>query len=155
MYTRICLAYAVITGAALSATLPKARQNEGDPNASALTLGLQENVSTAATEALHIVNNATQQRSNQTSFYDVPLGDNSTTTRSANPMCDGVSFGYDLDRHSCFDAWRNMGLNSERASWGPRGPTYKYLYGLPARWSSGKSATKYLYDVVASIDGSL
>lgn len=155
MYARVWLACAVITGRALPATLPRGRQNERNPNDSALTLRLHGNVSTATTEALDTVNNATAQRSNQTSFYDVPLGDDSTTALNAGPWCDGNSFGYDLDRYSCFDAWRNIGLNPESAAWGPRGGKHKYQYGLPARWSSGTSATEYLYDVVASIDGSL
>lgn len=62
-----------------------------------------------------------------------------TTANNAIAQCSGAVYGSDLDRYSCFDAWRNMGLLPDRVSWGPRDSVINYQHRLPSRWSSGKT----------------
>ena len=151
MHSRVWLAYAVITGLALAATLPnKARQSKEGPNISPLTLVFPGNVSAATTEASYLddkpptVNDASQQSSNDSSLYDPPFGNDTVAASHASPMCDGLKYGRNLDEHSCFDAWRNLGLEPDPRTWGPRGGSYKFKYTLPARWSSGMPEKKIL-----------
>jgi len=64
--------------------------------------------------------------------YQVPVD------ASAYPKCNGVRFGTNLDRGSCFDVWQNIGLDRERISWGQRGISENFDVKLPYRWSSGR-----------------
>ena len=54
------------------------------------------------------------------------------------PRCDGRAYGSNLDRISCFDAWRSLWVGLQRISWGRRGASVYYDMKLPYRWSSGK-----------------
>ena len=151
MHSRVWLAYAVITGPALAATLPyRAQQGEQDPNILPLTLAFPGNVSAPTTEASYLndkpptVNDASPQASNDSSLYDQPFGNDTVAATRSLPMCDGLKYGRNLDEHSCFDAWRNLGLEPDPRTWGPRGPTHKFKYRLPARWSSGMPKKKML-----------
>ena len=145
MHSRVWLAYALITGSALSATLIRSPQTEDD----ILQLTRPENVSAATTGApnskndphvmLPSLHNASQKSSNYSSLYDIPIGQNLTTANNAIAQCSGAVYGSNLDRYSCFDAWRNMGLLPDRVSWGPRDSVINYQRRLPSRWSSGKT----------------
>ena len=85
--------------------------------------------------------NATDYLSNSTSLYDI-TSELNTPPRSI-PQCSGTIYGTDLERFSCFDAWRNMGLTPGRVAWGPRGRLERFQYTLPARWSSGRVASRH------------
>lgn len=143
--------YAVLFGHGLSATLPTASRREDILIASSSKLLIPGYVSAIMinTSSLHVspnvelvaLNNASLQPSNYSaSIYDLPFGYNLPAVATSAPQCDGTVYGSDLDRHSCFDAWRYIGLTAQRVSWGPRGPGHKFSYGLPHRWSSGRSA---------------
>lgn len=157
MHSRFCLAYALITGSALSATLPRLSQTDDD----ILQSIRPENVSAATTEApnskngLHVVlpslYKASQKPSNYSSLYDLSIGQNWTTASNAFAQCSSAIYGSNLDRYSCFDAWRNVGLLPERVSWGPRGSVNIYQRRLPSRWSSGKTIKKYAHEFDTSI----
>ena len=82
---------------------------------------------------------STQQPSNSSYIYDLSSVDNSTLTASYVPKCDGYHFGTNLDRLSCFDAFRNLPPTYERQHWGPRSPVMYDYRTLPHRWSSGNS----------------
>ncbi|KAF6219098.1 hypothetical protein HO133_004923 [Letharia lupina] len=147
MHSRVWLAYAVICGPALSATLPAAPQSENTPTTSPSVLILPGNVSADLTNAsysndvpdvnLLSLDSASQQPSNYSaSLYDLPFRYDLPAVTSAAPQCNGTLYGTNLDRHSCFDAWQNLGSIPERVSWGPRGPGHNFQYRLPYRWSS-------------------
>lgn len=143
MHSGAWLAFTVITGPALSASLPKARQS-GDiiSNTSPLRLMLPGNESTTPIESLMSISlsNDSRQLSNYSSLYDLPSGDN-LTAPIPNIVCDGIAYGSDLNRVSCFDAWRYVSLYSDSVTWGPRGNLFTQ-YKLPVRWSSGESALR-------------
>ena len=141
MHSGVWFAFAVITGPALSASLPRARQSDESLNTSPLKLIFPGNVSTAPMENLKLPTliNAGQHPSNYSSLYDLPFEDDLTAPEDAVPRCDGVTYGVNLNRTSCFHAWRAIGLESAREIWGLRDdPNIRHK--LPARWSSGKSA---------------
>ena len=144
MHSGAWLAFTVITGPALSANLPKARQS-GDKtwDTSPLKLMLPGNESTTPIESLRSISlsNDSQQLSNYSSLYDLSSGDNLTTPSLPIIVCDGIAYGSDLNRFSCFDAWRYVSLSSESVTWGPRGNPYTN-FKLPVRWSSGESALR-------------
>lgn len=144
-------AYVVLFGYGLSATLPTASRREDNMITSFSRFLIPGYVSaiTTNTSSLHVspdvklvaLNNASQQPSNySTSFYDLSFGYNLTAVTTSGPQCNGTVYGSDLDRYSCFDAWRYIGLTSERVEWGPRRPAHSFQSGLPHRWSSGRSA---------------
>ena len=98
------------------------------------------------------LNSTSQHPSNYSaSLYDLPFGYDLPKITNAVPQCNGDAYGNNLDRHSCFDAWRNMGLTTQRESWGPRGPHHNFQHRLPYRWSSGMTAATYYHYTVASI----
>lgn len=143
MHSRAWLAFTVITGPALSARLPEVRQSEGKiSNTSPLRLMLPGNESTAPIESLRFIplSNGSQQLSNYSSLYDLPSVDN-LTHPSPTVVCDGIAYGSDLNRTSCFDAWRYVSLDTDPQTWGPRGQPFTH-FKLPVRWSSGESALR-------------
>ena len=134
MHSRLCLAFALMMGPALSqlpsSTFPLNLVSPGNvapaPNSS---LGLR----------LPISNTTTQQPSNSSYIYDLSSATNSTLTAGYVAKCQGLHFGFNLDRHSCFDAFRNIPPTAESKKWGPRHQDGAYDYeALPFRWSSGK-----------------
>ena len=151
MNTRAWLAYGVLFGHALSATLPTVSRREDDRitlPSKLSTLGYVSAI-TANTSSSHDVpdvnlialNNASQRPSNySTSIYDLPSDYNFPSTTTSAPQCNASSYGSNLDRYSCFDAWRYIGMTPNRVSWGPRGLGHGFHYKLPVRWSSGKFA---------------
>ena len=161
------LAYGVMSGFALSATLPTASQSEYSPIASPSMLVLPGNVSAATTNVSYLndianidllsLNQAPRRPSNSsTSLYDLPFGYNLPVATNGVAQCDGATFGRELDPTSCLDAWQNMGWGLQRVRWGPRGPGRSSKYILPYRWSSGKTAITYLCEVIVNIfDGYL
>lgn len=166
MHFRVWLAYAVISALALSATLPEASQNEDILTTSPLNSTLPRNVSAAATNTSHLnnvpnmglfpLNRTSQHPSNYSaSLYDLPVGYDLPAVTNAVPQCKGDAFGTNLDRYSCFDAWRNVGLSSQRESWGPRGSDYNFQNRLPYRWSSGMTAATYSCYIARIVDGYL
>ena len=157
MHSRVWLAYALTTGSALSATLPRSPQTDDET----LRLIRPENVSAATTEApnsknglnvmLPSLNNASQKSLNYSSLYDLSIGQNLIPAHNGIAQCSGAAYGTNLDRYSCFDAWRNMGLLPERVSWGPRGSVSRYQRKLPSRWSSGKTVENDAHEVDTSV----
>ena len=148
MHFRVWLTHAVLFGYASSAILPTASRRQKDLVVSSSKVLSRGYVSAKNTSSSHEVadvnlfalNNASQQPSNySTSIYDLPFGYNLPAVTTYGPQCDAAVSGSNLDRHSCFDAWRYIGLTSQRASWGPRGAGPSFQYRLPHRWSSGKS----------------
>ena len=150
MHFRAWLTYAVLNGHASSATLPTASRRQKDLVVSSSKLLIRGYVSATRTNTssshevadvnLFALNNASQQPSNySTSIYDLSFGYNLPAFTTSGPQCEAAVSGSNLDRHSCFDAWRYIGLTSQRASWGPRGAGPSFQYRLPHRWSSGKS----------------
>lgn len=155
MNFRVWLAYAFITGSALSGgILPRTDDD-------ILQMIRPENVSAATTEApnskngLHVMlpslYNASQKSSNYSSLYDLSIGQNLTTADNAIAQCSSAAYGSNLDRYSCFDAWRNIGLLPERLSWGPRRSVTVYQRRLPSRWSSGKTVENDAHEFDTSI----
>ena len=156
MHSRVWLAYAVISGVALSAALPEtSRAGDILTIASSKTI-FPGNVSAATANTSYLgkvpdidplsLNYASQHPSNYSaSLYDLPFGYDLPAVISAVPQCDSAAFGTNLDRDSCFDAWRNMGWESQRVSWGPRGPGHNFQYRLPYRWSSGEATTRHCF----------
>lgn len=63
--------------------------------------------------------------------------ESSSLGASAIPQCDSIEYGINLDRGSCFDAWRNMGWDDKKLRWAQRGSTQDFDVLLPYRWSSG------------------
>lgn len=57
------------------------------------------------------------------SFLHVSSIQSSSRGASAIPQCDSLTYGINLDRGSCFDAWPNMGWDDEHLRWGQRGST--------------------------------
>lgn len=157
MHSRVWLAYALTIGSALSATLPRLPQTDHD----ILQLNRTENLSAATTEgrnsknSLHVMLpslfNDSPKASNSSSLYDISIGQNLTTANNGIPQCSSAAYGSNLDRYSCYDAWRNMGLLPERMSWGPRGSGTKYQRRLPSRWSSGKTVETHAHEFDTSI----
>lgn len=98
-----------------------------------------KNESTAPIESLTLnpLIDGSQQLSNHSSLYTLPSGDN-LNTPSPTIVCDGIAYGSDLNRTSCFDAWRYVSLDADSHTWGPRGNPFTY-FKLPVRWSSGES----------------
>ena len=147
MHSRVWLAYALIIGPALSK----------DPlNAVPLSLISPGNVATAPTNnslglLLPTTNNAIQQPSNSSYNYDLSSAANLTVTAGFTPKCEGAHFGINLDRHSCFDAFRNIPPRYEHKKWGPRRQGEYDYEPLPFRWSSGRSAIECQYTVMPSI----
>lgn len=141
MHSSIWLAYAALCGPALAATVPRTLQGQDSLTTSPLSLIFSGNVSAAITNTSELtspsVNSVPEQLLNFSFTYDLPSRYNLTAANGAIPQCSGPVYGSDLDRLSCFDAWRNMGLSPDRASWGPRGTATSYQYRLPSRWSSG------------------
>ena len=140
MHSRLWLAYALLIGPALSkeplSTLPlnlisPASTDASDSNNS---LGLR----------LPTSNIVTQQPSNSSHLYDLSSAEDFTFTTGNDPKCDDHQFGIDLDRLSCFDAWRNIAPTDERKNWGPRRQGTYDDETLPFRWSSGKFATNVI-----------
>ena len=153
MLPKAWFAYAFFLWPALSTTLPKVSQSERNLAHSALKLIAPGNVSAATTNATYssdipnsnllLIDSASQQASNESaSLYDLPVEYDLPALTDANPVCDGAIYGTDLDRGSCFDAWRYIGLTSPRESWGPRGPNHSFRHRLPYRWSSGRFTTR-------------
>lgn len=154
MHSRAWLAYAVISGPALSATVPKPSQSEDSVSTSSLELVFPGNFSTTTTNASYLngvpnedlfsLNTGSQPSFNYSaSLYNLPIGYDLPVVTNAVPQCNGAVYGTNLNRHSCFDAWRNTDWAPQRVSWGPRGPGHNFQYRLPYRWTSCKSTTKY------------
>lgn len=156
MHSRVWLAYAVISRIALSAALPQTSRAGDVLTTAPLKIILPRNVSAATANASYLgkvpnidllaLNHATPHPSNYSaSLYDLPFGYDLPAVLNAVPQCNGSAFGTYLDKHSCFDAWRNMGWSSQRVSWGPRGPGHNFQYRLPYRWSSGEATTRHCF----------
>ena len=156
MHSRVWLAYAVISGVALSATLPETSESGNTLTTAPLKLKFPGNVSAATANDPYFgqvpsidllsLNHTSQHPSNYSdSLYDLPFGYNVPAVTNAVPQCNSDAFGTNLDKHSCFDAWRNMGWSSQRVSWGPRGLGHNFQYRLPYRWSSGEATTGHLF----------
>ena len=154
MHSKIWFAYAVQFGHAVSATLPTASRGEDDLIASSSKFLIPGDVSAITTNTSHSndipdvnlfsLNNASQQPSNTSaSLYNLPFGYSLPAVANSVPQCNGAEYGTNLDRHSCFDAWRYIGLTAQRVSWGPRGPSHSFQYRLPDRWSSGQWTTRF------------
>lgn len=155
MHPRSWLAYAVICDPAFSATVPKLSRGEDSLATSPLKLILPRSFSAATTNDsysqtpsylndvpltnLLSLNDTSPSPSNSSApLHNLPLGYDIPKATNSAPQCNGAVYGTDLDRNSCFDAWRNMGWTPERVSWGPRGTSHSFQYRLPYRWSSGK-----------------
>ena len=150
MHFRAWLTYAVLFGHGLSAPSPEESRKEDNLIAPSSKHLIPRYVSAITTNTsslqdvpdvnLLTLNNASQQPSNySTSIYDLSFGYNLPAVTTSAPQCNGITYGSNLDRHSCFDAWRYIGLTPQRVSWGPRGPGHNFQYRLPHRWSSGRS----------------
>lgn len=148
MHSRGWLVYAVIYLPALSAALPTASQSEDYHTGSPLNLISPKTASAGTTNTS--LNDIPQHLSNYSAFPpNLPFGYDLPESTNAIPLCNGEVYGTGLDRHSCFDAWRNMGLEPQPASWGPRGPGHMFQYRLPYRWSSGKSTAGCQHQIVS------
>ena len=145
MYSQRWLAYAVVFLPALSASILRARQNKDSSTISPLRLITPENAKPP------ISSNAIQQPSINASLYDISFGNNLSAPPRARPECDGVTYGINLNRVSCFDAYRTAGQIPDQASWGPRGSGYNYQYKLPARFISGKCVPKKQYNTITGV----
>ena len=136
MRSKVWLAYAVLFGSALSAAPPRA-QREDSLATSALKLISPSNFSDGTTNT-SLFNNSLHRLSNYSAFPpNLPFGYDLPENTDTVPHCNGAVYGSDLDRSSCFDAWRNMGFGPKPVSWGPRGTGHNFKYKLPFRWSSG------------------
>ena len=146
MHSKIWLACVVLSSPTLAATLAKAYRSEDNLKSSPLELPSAGNASIATTDTSNLndisninlpsLKNASQQLSNYSSLYDQSFRSELT---SSTPTCNGDLYGVKLDVHSCFDAWRNLGMLPDVVSWGPRGPGQNFDYMLPARFSSGET----------------
>lgn len=147
MHSRLWLADALIIGFALS---------KESPSTLPLNLVVPENDATAPTNNslglnLSTSNTAIQQPSNSSYVYDLSSAANFTVTAGYIPKCEGAHFGYNLDRHSCFDVFRNIPPVSQSKKWGPRHQGVYDYETLPFRWSSGRSAMECQYTITPSI----
>lgn len=153
MHRRAWLAYAAVSGLAFPATVPRPSQSEDSLATIPLTLISSGNLSAAKTadsslndititNQLSLNNTASLSSNFSISLLNLPFGYNLPTVTSGVPQCNGDVYGTNLDRHSCFDAWQNMGWTPERVSWGPRGTAHDFQYRLPYRWSSGEYSIK-------------
>lgn len=166
MHLGFWLAYAFISGPALSTTVPKTSHIEDSLATSRLKLILPGNFSAATTNnpssqtpsnpndvpipKLLSLNDTSPSPSNfSASLYNLPLGYDLPEVTNAVPQCNGAVYGTDLNRNSCFDAWLNMGWTPERVSWGPRGTAHSFQYRLPYRWSSGEYGIETLVAKIA------
>ena len=150
MLSKTCFAYAIMSGYALRAVSSGASQMENRQTTSPLMLTVHENMSAAATNATTLydipttnqssLGNGTQQESNRSSsLNDLPF-DNDLAAQSTHILrCNSNSYGSYLNRHSCFDAWQNLGRLPDTVRWGPGAPDPSSPYRLPYRWSSGTS----------------
>ena len=139
----------ILSSPALAATLQKTSRSEDNSKSSPLelisgslsmTTTYASNPNDASNINLPSLSNASQLLSNYSSLYDQSFG----TELNENPgeaTCNGTTYGVQLNAESCLDAWQNVGLFREVASWGPRGPGHAFEYKLPARFSSGEIAT--------------
>ena len=87
--------------------------------------------------SLRSLNDTSQPSSRYSSLYDVSIEDRLNDT-TGDAHCNRAVYGFDLDRESCFDAFRYLGAAPGRVSWGPRSQPSDFEYRLPARWSSGR-----------------
>ena len=150
MRSRVSLVFAVLFGHAHSAALPTAsRKDDLIASPSRFWVPGYVSASLTNTSSSHIVpdgnvfalSNASQRPSNySTPNYDLPFDYSLSVFTTSAPQCNGTTYGTNLDRYSCFDAWRYIGLTPQRVSWGPRGPGLIFHGKLPHRWSSGRSA---------------
>ncbi len=158
MHSRVWLAYAVISRIALSAALPQPSRARDVLTTAPLKMIIPRNVSAATANASYLsevpkidplsLDHASPHPSNYSdsaSLYDLFFGYDLPAVISAVPQCDGTALGTYLNKHSCFDAWRNMGWISHRVSWGPRGLGHNFQYRLPYRWSSGEATTRHCF----------
>ena len=142
---------------ALSAALPHRSLNADNLRASSPKLVPPRSVSATKTDTSYLndgsnlsllpLQNVSQQASNYSSQYDLSFR-GGRDRPSGIPSCNGPTYGSRLDRQSCFDAWRNLGFDGDRASWGRRGNGHNFQYNLPVRWSSCRFAVAYPYQVV-------
>lgn len=147
MLSRICFAYAVMSGHALPAVLSGVSKLENSQTTSPLLLTVPEDMSAAATNASALndlptlnqssLGNGTEQESNRSSSTDLPSGYNLPVASGPIFRCNSDLYGTDLNRFSCFDAWRNLGRLPDAVRWGQRGLDETSPYRLPYRWSSG------------------
>ena len=153
MHRRAWLAYTAVAGLSFSATVLRPSQSEDSLATIPLTLISSGNLSAAKTNDSSLknvpitnqlfLNNTAPLSSNfSISLLNLPFGYNLPAVTSGVPQCHGDVYGTDLDRHSCFDAWQNVGWTPERVSWGPRGTAHDFQYRLPYRWSSGEYSIK-------------
>ena len=151
MHSKVFLICAATIGPALSVALPQAAPSTD----SAFKRNFLGNVSAATTEGSDLndgpkldlisLNNASEPATNYSaSPYDLAFGYDLPPGTNDEPRC-SPAYGLDLDRHSCFDAWRNTGLDANLEMWGPRGGGADIQYKLPYRFSSGQSAIKHRY----------
>ena len=158
MHSKIWLACIVLSSPTLAASLAKAYRSEEDLKSSPLELLSAGNVSIATTDTSNLtdssninipsLNNASQLLSNYSYLYDQSFQSELT---SSSATCNGYLYGFGLDVHSCFDAWRNLGLVPDLVSWGPRGSGPNFNYRLPARFSSGETTIKSRKKIVETI----
>ena len=144
MLSRTCIAYAVMSSHALPAVLSGASNLENSQTTSPLLLTVPSAAATnvSALNDLPTTNqsslgNGTEQESNHSSSIDLPSGNNLPMSSSPILRCNSDLYGTDLNRLSCFDAWRNLGRLPDAVRWGPRGLDQTSPYKLPYRWSSG------------------
>ena len=144
MLFKICFAYAVLSGHALRAVLSGSSQMEYRRATSPLMLTVPENMSAAVTNATTSddlstktqpsLGNGTQQESNRSSS---PFGNDLPMESTQVLRCNSHTYGTDLNRGSCLDAWVNLGRMPDTVRWGPRVSAQSSPYRLPYRWSSG------------------
>ncbi|KAM0805193.1 hypothetical protein BDR22DRAFT_884739 [Usnea florida] len=147
MLSKTCFAYAILSGHALRAVLSGSSQVENRRSTSPLMLTVPENLSAAATNATMSddlptktqpsLGNGTQQESNRSSS---PFGHDLPIESTQVLRCNSHSYGTDLNRGSCHDAWVNLGRTPDTVRWGPRVSAQSAPYRLPYRWSSDDGA---------------
>ena len=148
MLSRICFAYAVMSGHALPAVLSGASQIANSQTTSPVLLTVPEDTSAMATNAsasndvptlnLSSLGTVTEQESNRSSsISNSSFGHDLPVVPRPILRCNSDLYGTDLNRLSCFDAWRNLGRLPDAVRWGPRGLDQTSPYRLPYRWSSG------------------
>ena len=148
MLSKICFAYAILSEHAFRAVLSGSSQMENRRSTSPMMLTVPENMSAAATNATDSddlptktqpsLGNGTQQESNRSSSTnDLPFGNDLPMESPHALRCNSHSYGTDLNRGSCLDAWVNLGRTPDTVRWGPRVSAQSSPYRLPYRWSSG------------------
>ena len=148
MLSRICFAFAVMSGYPLRAVSSGASQIEKSQPTSPLMLTVPEDMSAVANNATALydlpttnqssLGNGTQRESNRSSsINDLPFGNDLAAQSTHILRCNSNSYGNYLNRQSCFDAWQNLGRLPEPVRWGHGAPDPSSPYRLPYRWSSG------------------